>query len=83
MDVFIHIPPGMDVDLEEIEDGLDEAIGELGEVAGGAISATGTVIDLDVEDDVDPAQLAGVLRSVLKGMGIAVSRIDIGGASWS
>jgi hypothetical protein len=82
MDVFIHFPPGVDANKDEIEDVLDDAIGELGEVAGGGIDQSGMSIDLDVEDEVDPDELVGLIREALKSLGVAASKIVVGGKTY-
>ena len=82
MDVTIHFPPNLDVDKDVIEDALDEAIGELGEVSGGGIGEKGMTIDLDVEDDADPAELVDLIRGTLKELGAPFSKIVIDGRTY-
>jgi hypothetical protein len=79
MDVVIHFPPDLGIDQDEIEDALDDAIGELGEVSGGGIDGKGMTIDLDVEDDADPTELVGLIRGALKSLGVTASKIVIDG----
>lgn len=79
MDVFIYFAPGVDAAKDEIEDALDEAIGELGEVSGGGIGEKGMTIDVDCEDDVDPKHLVDLIRAALKSVGVGAERIVING----
>lgn len=77
MDASIEVPP--DADQDAIEDALDDAIGELGEVSGGERRGSGVIIDLDVEDDVDPDELVGIIREALKSLGVTASKIVVDG----
>jgi hypothetical protein len=83
MDVFIYFPPNLGVDKDEIEDALDEVIGNLGEVSGGGIGEKGMNIDLDVEDDADPEELVELIRGVLARFKIACTKIDINGKNFA
>jgi hypothetical protein len=83
MDVFIYFPPNLDVEKDVIEDALDEAIGDLGEVSGGGLGQQGMSIDLDVEDDADPQELADLLRCALASLKVPWTRMDINGKSVS
>ena len=83
MDVFIYFPPNLGVDKDEIEDALDEAIGDIGEVSGGGIGQKGMNIDLDVEDDADPEELADLVRATLARLNVACTRIDINGKNFA
>jgi len=82
MDVFVYFAPNLDVSKDEIEDALDEAIGELGEVTGGGISNAGMTIDLDVEDDVAPKKIADLITGALKDLGLSAEKIVIQGATF-
>jgi hypothetical protein len=79
MDVFIYFAPDIDVEKDVIEDALDDAIGELGEVTGGGSGEKGMNIDLDVEDDADPGELVDLIRGALKSLGVTPSKIVIDG----
>jgi hypothetical protein len=82
VDVFIYFPPNLDVEKDEIEDALDEAIGDLGEVSGGGIVQKGMNIDLDVEDDADPEEIADLIRGALARLKVACTKIDINGKTF-
>ena len=79
MDIFIRFPPGVEVRKDEIEDVLDDAIGELGEVTGGSIDAKGMTMDLDVEDDADPEEIVEMIRAGLRALGVTPEQIVLGG----
>lgn len=50
MDAFIYLPRGLAVGLDEIEDLLDEAFGELGEVTGSGLGEMGSNLDVSIVD---------------------------------
>jgi len=83
MDVFIYFPAGIDVEKDVIEDTLDEAIGERGEVTGGGIGEMGMNIDLDVEDDVTPEEILTVIRGALAELQAPYTKIVVAGKSFT
>lgn len=83
MDGFISLPPNLAIDKDEIEDALDDAIGELGEVSGGAVGEKGMIIDLDLEDDANPLEIVEILRNALKSLGVTATKIVVGGKTWT
>ena len=51
LDVFIYFPPGMLTPRDEIEDALQECMGERGEVTGGVAGVEGSNLDLLILED--------------------------------
>ena len=83
MDVFIYFPPDIDLEKDLVEDTLDEAIGERGEVTGGGIGEKGMNIDLDVEDDVAPDEILNVIRAALAELQARYTKIVINGKTFT
>jgi hypothetical protein len=83
MDVFIYFPAGIDVEKDVIEDALDDAIGDLGEVTGGGIGESGMNIDLDVEDEVAPEEIVGLIRDALAALQAAYTKIVVNGKTFA
>jgi hypothetical protein len=83
MDVFIYFPPDIDVEKDVIEDALDDAIGDLGEVTGGGIGESGMNIDLDVEDEVAPEEIVGLIRDALAALQAAYTKIVVNGKTFA
>ncbi len=83
MDVFITFPPDLEIGKDVIEDTLDDAIGDLGEVTGGGIGDRGMNIDLDVEDDVAPEEIVNVIRAALTELQAAYTKIVVAGKTFT
>lgn len=66
MDAFIYINGRLPCGLDEIEDALDDALGDHGEVSGTGTGEVGSNIDVTIEDDeMEPAAALAILRSAL------------------
>ncbi|HUR38071.1 MAG TPA: hypothetical protein VM222_01205 [Planctomycetota bacterium] len=82
MDVFVTFPATLDVSADVIEDTLDDAIGERGEVAGGGVGPAGMTLELDVEDDVAPREIVDLILGALKGLGLTPEKIVVNGVTF-
>jgi hypothetical protein len=83
MDVFVYFPPDIDLERDVIEDTLDDAIAERGEVTGGGIGDKGMNIDLDIEDDVAPEEILKVIRTALAELQAPYTKIVIAGKTFT
>jgi hypothetical protein len=51
MDVFIYFPLGLEIPRDEIEDAIQDCLGERGEVTGGGAGARGSNLDLELFEE--------------------------------
>lgn len=82
MFVEIHLPGPLDVDRDEIEDALEEALGADGEVVGAGAGERGSNLDVEVQpvagrDDV-LRLIAGVVEQLAPGSGARMRPDDTG-----
>jgi len=85
MDVFIYFHERLPVGLDELEDALDAALGDQGEVTGTGTGETGSNLDLLVSDTTMTEQeVVQLIRQSLKKFAIPnTSKIVIGGKTFS
>jgi hypothetical protein len=79
MDLFIYLPAGTDIALDELEEALGEAVGEGGRVTGSGSGATGSNVDLRVDDRLSREKVLAVVRSTLTLLGVRRARIVLAG----
>lgn len=75
MDIFIYFFERLNIPLDEVEDALDEALGDLGEVTGMGSGESGSNIDLEIADENDSRQVLTIIRSVLGNLSVPDSSI--------
>jgi hypothetical protein len=80
MDVFIYLPHNIDMARDEIEEALEQALGEVAEVTGGGSGQSGSNIDLAFEDRVPPEKALEIIRAALKNLGIPSAKIVMNGS---
>jgi hypothetical protein len=75
MDAFIYLPPGSAVSgLDQIEDLLDGALGESGEVTGSGSGVRGINFDVEIWDDaLTPERVVALIRQALATMALPAS----------
>ena len=70
MQIYIYFPSPLPQPRSEIEDDLDEMLGDDGEVTGGGAGTTGANIDIEIFEG-DPHDYLERIRSILKGHNVA------------
>jgi hypothetical protein len=66
MDVFLYFTERLPCGLDELEDALDAALSNVGEVSGTGTGESGSNIDITIEDeDITKGQVAALIRSAL------------------
>jgi hypothetical protein len=79
-DILIYLPPGLRRDRDEIEDAIEDALGEDGEVTGGGAGDRGSNIDVVVHDRQRVALVVPRLRSALRRLGApAATKLVVAG----
>ncbi len=66
MDIFIYFTPKLSTPKDEIEDALQECLGDRGEVTGSGIGDRGANIDVEVFDSKHPQEVLDDVERVLK-----------------
>lgn len=69
MDVFIYFDRPLPLPRGVIEDAVDEALGERGEVTGAGGGARGDNIDIEIYDDADKAVIL-LIKQVLRDLNV-------------
>lgn len=81
MDVFVYLPPHLDVARDEIEDALEAIFQGEAEVTGAGGGGSGSNIDLNVRSmPVD--EVLSPIRTALEPLKAVPSRIVVGGRSF-
>jgi hypothetical protein len=71
MDVYINLIEPCPCGIDELEDALDRALGNRGEVTGAGTGQTGSNIDVFIEDDaLSDRQILHLLREALVDYGL-------------
>ena len=70
MDVFIYFTPRLATPREEIEDALQEHLGNRGEITGGGSGKRGANIDIEIFDDQRGAELLPGIMRILRHLGV-------------
>lgn len=70
MDVYIFIPPPLPVPRDEIEQAIEEALDDDGEVTGGGSGESGANIDVELFDDEHARGQLETIRDVLRRFGV-------------
>jgi hypothetical protein len=80
--VYVYLRPGLPLGRDELEDMIDDFLGERGEVTGGGAGPAGSNIDIDVRHEADVAAVVdgvlGILRDTNVPAGSRVARSDTG-----
>lgn len=66
MDIFIYFQPNSELALDEVEDEIEEALGDDGEVTGTGTGETGSNIDVEILGDGDEAKYLELIRTALR-----------------
>lgn len=85
MDVFIYFNERLPVGLDELEDALDAALGDEGEVTGTGTGGSGSNLDLFVKDGtMTDVEVVGLVREALTVFAVPKSsKIVIGDKKFS
>lgn len=75
----LHLPIGVPVDRDEVEDAVGEAIKGVGEVSGAGTGSYGSNLDLDLDDDVDIPGLLTTIGELVTTLGITGAKIRVEG----
>ena len=80
MDLFIYVTGRLPCALDELEDALDQALGDLGEVSGSGTGQSGSNIDIWIKNDKEDVQkIITIIKTTLRPFGLpASSKIVIG-----
>jgi len=70
MDVFIYFSPRLTIPRDEIEDALQEHLGNRGEITGGGSGQRGANIDIEIFDDESGPELLQGVERTLRRMGV-------------
>jgi hypothetical protein len=66
VDVFIYFNERLPVGLDELEDALDAALGDIGEVTGTGVGESGSNLDLFLNDiDMTDDEIVGLIKRTL------------------
>ncbi len=81
MDVYIYLIEPCPCGIDELEDALAQALGDIGEVTGSGTGGAGSNIDVFIEDDaLSDGQVLDLLREAIADYGIPGStRVVIDG----
>lgn len=71
----LHLPVGIPVDRDEVEDAVGAAIEGSGEVAGAGTGVYGSNLDLVLYDDADVPGLLAALGELVAAFGIVGARV--------
>jgi hypothetical protein len=85
MEVFINAAPGFGRPRDEVEDAIEEFLGQRGVVTGGGAGELGANIDIEIHgDDIDSGMLVEGLRALLISLSVpANTEIVFNGKSYS
>ncbi|GAA1026361.1 hypothetical protein GCM10009557_03810 [Virgisporangium ochraceum] len=59
MDVFLYFPPSSGVAWGDLDDVIDDVLGERGETTGGGLGNRGGNVDIELSDDADGERTLG------------------------
>jgi hypothetical protein len=82
MDVFIYFPPNLGTARDEIEEALEDSLGEVAEVTGGGSGQAGSNVDLVFNDLVPADKALDILRRALKDLRIHSAKIVMNGREY-
>jgi len=78
MDVFVYVRGVMPQGLDEVEDALDEALGNTGEVTGSGSGIKGSNFDIEISDDqIDIATALSIVRKALERFKLPISTVIV------
>jgi len=72
MDIFIYFTSKASIVLDEIEDAIQEALGDKGEVTGSGLGKAGANIDVEIYEDEDGEEAANSIIECLKNMKVPI-----------
>lgn len=79
MDAFIYLPRNVGIGRDVIEDELEGALGEVGEVTGGGSGVSGSNLDLYLDDQAPLEKVLEIIIAALRRVGVAQAKIVIDG----
>ena len=75
----LHLPSGLAVDRDDVEDAIAACIDGVGEISGAGTGMFGSNLDLDLRDDVNVHVLVMAIMGSLDALGVSRARLRFDG----
>ena len=76
------MPVPLEVERDDVEDSLTEALAGMGEVTGAGWGDGRANLDVEFYEEVEDQQAEELVRSALRASGVRAARVRIDGGAW-